>query len=127
MGVGSRVCPISHSSTPAAQERPSAIAHTIKLCPLPMSPHANTPASLVANESLLATLPRSSSVDAQLVEQTRTLGADEAHREQHELARQLEVAALDLLNRPSTISTSWARSARTLPSSSARKHSVLTL
>ena len=38
-------------------------------------------------------------LDAELLEQALALRADEAHREQHELARQLEVGALDLLER----------------------------
>src|SRR5262249_14209627 len=36
-------------------------------------------------------------LDAELLDHPLTLGPDEAHREEHELARQLEVGALDLL------------------------------
>ena len=97
MGAGRSVCPISHSSTPAAQERPSAIAHTMRLCPRPMSPHANTPSSVVWNDESRATLPRSSRLDPELFDHACPLGADEAQREQHQLARQLEVGAVDLL------------------------------
>ena len=42
MGAGSRVSPIRNSSTAAAHERPSAIAHTMRLWPRPMSPQTNT-------------------------------------------------------------------------------------
>ena len=39
IGAGSSVSPIRNSSTAAAHERPSAIAHTMRLWPRPMSPH----------------------------------------------------------------------------------------
>jgi hypothetical protein len=47
IGDGSSVVPIRERSTDAAQERPSAIAHTMRLWPRPMSPHTNTPSRLV--------------------------------------------------------------------------------
>ena len=47
IGLGSSVSPMSHLSTPAAQARPSAMAHTIRLWPRPMSPATNTPGTLV--------------------------------------------------------------------------------
>ena len=97
MGAGRRVSPSRKRSTAAAHERPSAMAHTMRLWPRPMSPATNTPSTLVAQSSSRATLPRSVELDAELVEQAVALGADEAHGQQHELARQLEVGALDLL------------------------------
>ena len=42
-------------------------------------------------------------LDAELLEQALALRTDEAHREQHELARQLEVGALDLLERHAAV------------------------
>ena len=42
-------------------------------------------------------------LDAELLEQPGALRADEAHREQHELARQLEVGAVDLLERHAAV------------------------
>jgi peptidoglycan/LPS O-acetylase OafA/YrhL len=60
-GVGSAVSPIRYSSTAAAQERPSAIAQTIRLWPRPASPQTNTPGWDVAHASSRATLPRPSS------------------------------------------------------------------
>ena len=97
IGEGNMVSPISHWSTPAAHERPSAIAHTMRLCPRPMSPQANTP-GLAGHERRVArdVAPRVE-LDAEVLEQAGAFGAEEAHREQHELARQLEVGALDLL------------------------------
>ena len=62
-----------------------------------MSPQANTPASLVMNDASRATLLRGSSSTPSSSSRPGALGAEEAHREQHELARQLEVGALDLL------------------------------
>ena len=119
-----------YSSTAAAHERPSAIAQTIRLWPRPMSPATNTSGDVRTEPVVAGDVAPFVELDAELLEQALALRADEAHRQQHQLARQLEVGALDLLERlrPSTIfcSTSWARSARTLPSSSPRKHSVLT-
>jgi len=43
IGYGNIVDPIKYSSTPDAHARPSAIAQTIRLWPLPMSPATNTP------------------------------------------------------------------------------------
>ena len=42
-------------------------------------------------------MPRSVELDAELSSSGAALGTDEAHGQQHELARQLEVGALDLL------------------------------
>ena len=53
--------PISQRSTAAAQDRPSAIAQTIRLCPLVMSPQTNTPSRLVAQLESHATFPLASS------------------------------------------------------------------
>ena len=97
IGLGRSVSPISHVSTPAAHERPSAIAHTMRLCPRPMSPHANTPGTLVMNAASRSTLPRRVEIHGELLEQTFPLRPEEPHRQQHELARQLEVGAFDLL------------------------------
>ena len=47
IGAGSCVSPMSRRSTPAAAERPSAMAQTMRLCPRPMSPATNTPGTLV--------------------------------------------------------------------------------
>ena len=47
--------------TAAAQARPSAMAQTISDWPRPMSPHTNTPSTLVRQSSSRATLPRASS------------------------------------------------------------------
>ena len=73
------------------------MAHTIRLWPRPMSPATNTPGTLVMNAASRATLPRASKATPRSVEPAAPLRADEAHRQQHELARQLEVGALDLL------------------------------
>ena len=97
IGDGSWVSPISHASTPAAHERPSAIAHTMRLWPRPMSPHANTPSSVVMNVRVARHVAARVELDAELLEHALLLRAEEAHREEHELARQLEVGALDLL------------------------------
>ena len=96
IGAGRSVVPISHSSTAAAHERPSAIAQTIRLWPRPMSPQTNTPSTFVAHVVAGDVAPIGE-LDAELLEQALALRTDEAHREQHELGRELEVGALDLL------------------------------
>ena len=57
---GNKVEPVRYSSTAAAQERPSEMAHRTRLWPRPASPQAKTPSWEVANLSLRATLPRPS-------------------------------------------------------------------
>jgi hypothetical protein len=47
IAVGNVVLPDSQVSTPAAQDRPSAIAQTISDCPRPASPATNTPGTLL--------------------------------------------------------------------------------
>ena len=46
IGAGRLVEPERYASTPAAAERPSAMAHTISDCPRPASPATNTPSTL---------------------------------------------------------------------------------
>ena len=53
-GAGRSVSPISQRSTAAAHDRPSAIAHTIRLWPRPMSPQTNTPSTLVCQSLVRA-------------------------------------------------------------------------
>src|SRR5437868_9945049 len=62
IGAGSCVSPISHASTPAAHDRPSAIAQTIRLWPRPISPQAKTPRLLVITLASRATLARGSNL-----------------------------------------------------------------
>ena len=52
--------PIRYRSTEAAADRPSAMAHTMRLWPRVMSPHTNTPSTLVDHDASAATLPRGS-------------------------------------------------------------------
>ena len=68
-----------------------------------MSPATNTLSRLVRKRSSRVDVAALVELDAELLEQTRALRADEAHREQHELARQLEVGALDLLERHAAV------------------------
>ena len=73
--------------------RPSAIAQTISDWPRCMSPAVKTPGTLVIQCASRPTLPRSVSFDAEVVEQRALLGPGEAHRQQHEVGRDLELAA----------------------------------
>ena len=79
------------------------------------------------NRSSRLTFVRVIQLDAELFEHPRALRTEEAHRQQHQLALQLEIRALDLLELAADEIHSCARKARTWPSSSPRKHSVLTL
>ena len=111
-------CPGSGPSRPAAQgdergrqqgvahevavdrgrgRRPSAMAHTIRLWPRPMSPHTNTSSTLVAQRLVAGHVAPVGQLDAQVGQQALGLGSGEAHGQQHQLARQLEVGALDPL------------------------------
>ena len=118
------VSPIRKRSTPRAAARPSSIAHTISDWPRDMSPAANTPGTLVALSSSASTLPRASSVDAQLGEQAVLLGADEAHRQQHQLGRatpsrcRASPSSRSGRRRSCTHSTSIVCSSLTLPAAS---------
>ena len=59
---------------------------------------AREDARLAGHEALVARdVAARVELDAELLEHARALRADEAHRQQHQLARQLEVGALDLL------------------------------
>ena len=62
-----------------------------------MSPATKTPGTEVAKSASRATLPRSVISTPRSVEQALPLGADEAHREQHQVGFHLEVGALELL------------------------------
>ena len=66
--------------------RPSAIAQTIRLWPRPMSPQTNTPSTIVRQSASRATLPRPSS-QTPSCSTSPASGVDEAHREEHQLAR----------------------------------------
>src|SRR5919197_6760545 len=57
IGAGSVVEPDRYASTPAAQARPSAMAHTISDCPRPASPATKTPGTFVAYASSRTTSP----------------------------------------------------------------------
>ena len=86
-GRGSRVSPMRNSSTAAAQERPSAMAQTIRLWPRPMSPHTNTFGEVRPEARRRgSTLPRSLISTPSCSSRPASLRTDEAHREQHELA-----------------------------------------
>ena len=91
IGAGSAVSPINHRSTAAAQDRPSAIAHTIKLCPLVMSPQTKTPGWLVAQPGSQATFPRSVEIQAELRHHSAAFGSEETHRDQHEVTRYVDL------------------------------------
>ena len=71
-----------------AHWRPSLIAHTISDWPRRASPAAKTPSTEVVYGLTALTLPRAVAFHAELVEQP-LLGVQEAHRQQHELRRQL--------------------------------------
>src|SRR5699024_3095152 len=57
-GRGSVVDPVRCASTAAAQLRPSAIAHTMRLWPRAQSPAVNTPGTLVDQSASCTTVPR---------------------------------------------------------------------
>ena len=69
----------------------------MRLWPRPMSPATNTPGTLVMKSVVAGDVAALVELDAELLEQAALLRADEAHRQQHELGRELEVGALDLL------------------------------
>src|SRR5690606_29999369 len=58
IGYGRSLRPVRWASTPRAAARPSAMAHTIRDWPRPMSPAANTPSTDVRYSASRTTLPR---------------------------------------------------------------------
>ena len=103
IGAGSRVSPMSARSTAAAHERPSAIAHTMRLCPRPMSPHTNTLSRLVAVLAVPVDVAAFVERRRRAVRAARSLGTDESHREEHDLARQFELGAFDRFERHAAV------------------------
>ena len=80
-------------STPRAALRPSAIAQTIRDWPRCMSPAVKTPGTLVIQRRVALDVAAVGELDAELLEQARPLGPDEAHGQQDELARQRRTAS----------------------------------
>ena len=85
IGAGSEVAPVSHSSTAAAADRPSAIAQTISDWPRPASPATNTPGTVDMNDASRAMLPRPSISTPSWASRPVRLRTGEAHGQQHEL------------------------------------------
>ena len=106
-----------HRSTLGAAERPSAIAHTMRLWPRVMSPQTNTPSRFVCQLPSHATSRSGVELETELGHDPVPLGPDEAERQQDQLARQLELAPRAPGrrrggHRSMRISTSWPRRAR---------------
>ena len=80
-----------------AADRPSAIAQTMRDWPRCMSPAVKMPGTLVIHRSSRHTLPRSVILTPSSVEHAVGLGPQEAHRQQHQIGLQLELAAGDRL------------------------------
>ena len=96
IGAGRVVEPVRYASTAAAAARPSAIAQTISDCPRPASPATKTPGTEDVVGHVARDVAALVEVDAELLDQARLLRAGEAHREEHQLGRDLALGALDL-------------------------------
>ena len=92
-GAGNDDPPIRYASTPRAQLRPSAIAQTMSDWPRCMSPAVKTPGTLVIQLASRADVAAVGQRDAEAVEHAVAFGADEAHRQQHEVGLSVEFAA----------------------------------
>ena len=115
----------SQALTPWATRRPSAIAHTTSDCPRDTSPAAKTPGTLVAPSARVTTLPRASSASPSSSTTPVLLGPHEAHREEHEVARDLERRSRQPRRAcPPRISTRTASSAATLAVALARRRAA---
>ena len=88
---------MSQASTPCAAARPSAMAQTMSDWPRPASPATKTPGTEVMKCVVARDVRALVELDAELLDAARLLRAEEAHREQHQLRRDLPLAALDLL------------------------------
>ena len=128
-GAGSSEEPTRKASTLAAAERPSAIAHTIRLCPRVMSPQTKTPSRDVDHDSSDATLPRWSRSSPSSATTEVTSGPV------NPMARNTRSAGISRSEPgtgsndgpvgPFTISTSWTAMARTPPSSLPRNSALV--
>ena len=94
IGAGSAVSPMRKRSTAAAAERPSAMAHTMRLWPRVMSPQTKTPVDVGRPRPVGGHVAPGVELEAQLGHHTLALGAEEPHGQQHQLAGQLELGAL---------------------------------
>ena len=107
------------------------MAQTIRLWPRVWSPHTKTPSTLVAQSASAATVPRGSTLDAELVHHVAALRAHEAHGQQHQVgtgSSNSEPGTSSKTGRPSSvrISTVWPRRARTAPDPSSTNSVVVT-
>ncbi len=105
---------MSHRSTLAAHDRPSAMAHTIRLWPRVMSPHTNTAVPARLPIPVARHVAARVDVETELLHHTSPLRPGEAHGEEDELARQLEVTpGHGLEHRPTPVGagicTRWPR------------------
>ncbi len=110
---------MSQRSTAAAQERPSAMAQTIRLCPRVWSPHTKTPSTLVAQSGSLATVPRGpTSMPSSSTALWRSVPTKPmANSTRSASISNSEPGTSSKIGRPSSvrISTVWPRSALTAP------------
>ena len=104
IGEGNEVSPMSQRSTAAAAERPSAMAHTIRLWPRVWSPQTKTPSTLVAQAGVRRHGAPAVDLQPELGHRAPALGAHEAHGQEHQLALQLELGAHHLLEHRTPVS-----------------------